>query len=1263
MACRDAGVQGREARLRELLATRTAVLDGGTGTFFQAQGLGADAFRVRVGGRDLVLEGDFDVLNVTRPDVVRACHREFLERGGADIIETNTFSSTPVAQRHYLKTSSESSDTSLTDEDIEAFVYRMARAGAEIAVAAAREAEAHDPTGRPRFVAGSVGPTGFSLTLHASSSAHLTFDDMVRSYGVQMRALLDAHVDIVLVETVFDTLNCKAALAALHDAATARGLTHPPPVWVSATLGDGGRTLAGQTPAALWCTLAPYAPAVFGLNCSLGPQDTCRAVAAFLRAHGDRAPCCLAVHPNAGGVDGSSSSSAPAAPAAFAAHLEPLVAAGALRIVGGCCGTTAQHTAALAAMVARVGTRPAATSAWGAAPGLSPQPPLALCGTDVVCTGARCLVAGERCSVPGSRAFREAVGAGDWERARAVAHEQVTGQQQGQGPCDMLDVCMDDAMVDGAAAMEAFLGACAGDREVARVPLVVDSSCMATVAAALARIPGRALVNSVSLRDGEDALVRGVCVCRRFGAAAVVMACDEDGQAVTCEHKLRVCRRAYDILTTRCAMRPEDIVFDLNVMTIGSGVAAHANYAVEFLHALRRVKQELPGGVHTIAGVSNVSFAFRSCVPARRALHTVLLHLTEGLLDIAIVNPNMVQPYDSLPEDLRELCLDLILNRTPNATAALTEYCVHAARNTEPQPQKAAKVACTSPEDRVVNAITQGNTDALRQALQAMLHNCPDPGTKDVWNIVEEPLTRGMKLVGDMLASGELFLPQVLRSAQAVHDSVHDIFHSTSPEGDQGTEIPLVILATVKGDVHDIGKNIVGTVLSSAAGVRILDLGTMCPKERILNAVVEHAKEACAVGLSGLINPSLHEMALVLQELQEHGCTIPVLIGGAATSELHTAVKLAPLYPAGSVIYVHDASTAVPIVRALAGDERTRNTFITENKERQQELLNMQQKKDRQKKAEGGFVTLEYARCHRDNTTPGGTVTPTPKHPGRHIIKDITVADLAERFDWQLFDHIYGVNRTQSKNTPEQREEEREKLHTEAQACLDKIASDGAVQPCAVVGIFPAKRLDNDDIEVLFDYSKNPAVFHCLRQVQKKEQAETSKRETYCSLCDYVDGWIGLFAVTVGGELHTEAERLRKNGEVESATMVHALSLVLAECLSSAVHERARTTLWDTGGVPCIRPAFGYPSAPDHTEKLTAWDALGVEDTCGIRLTDSCMMVPEASCSGFILCAPNAHYFTLGVLSQEQRDDYVARKHKTARFRNMDAGNFTPTPF
>lgn len=1246
MACRDAGEQGRAGLLRELLATRTAVLDGGTGTFFQGAGLGADAFRVRVGDRELVLEGDFDVLNVTRPDVVRACHRAFLETGRADIIETNTFSSTPVAQRHYFGTSA---STPPTDDEIEAFVYRMARAGADIAVAAAREAEARDPSGRPRFVAGSVGPTGFSLTLHTGESSrkdrvNLTFDDMVRSYGVQMRALLDAGVDVVLVETVFDTLNAKAALVALHDAVAARGMPCAPPVWVSATLGDGGRTLAGQTPAAVWCALAPSGPAVFGLNCSLGPRDAACALTALVDTA--RPPVPLAVHPNAGGFDGSAP---PASPEEFAAHLRPLVAARTVAIVGGCCGTTPQHIAALAAMVEEC-TKEQQQQQLLSPPPTQP-PTLELCGTEVVRVGTRLLIAGERCSVPGSRAFRAAVTAGDWDRAREVAHAQV---EQG---CDLLDVCVDDAMVDGRAAVAAFLGACAGDRAVARVPVVVDSSDPHTVEAALARVPGRALVSSLSLRDGEAALVRAAQRCTRLGAAAVVMACDERGPAASCADRLRVCRRALAALTAHGTLRPADIVFDLNVPAVGAGGPDHADDAHEFLRALRRVKRECPG-VHTIAGVSNVSFAFRSCVPVRRALHSVLLHLAGDDLDIAIANPDTLQPFESVPDDLRELCLDIILNRTPNATAALTDFCVRALRNTEPAPQKETlkEIVAVSPEDRVVDAITQGNADALTDALRAMLGASLDAGTKNVWSVVERPLTRGMKAVGDMLAAGELFLPQVLRSAQAVHDAVSTIFHSNSSEPQEmsaGAETPLVILATVKGDVHDIGKNIVGTVLSSAAGVRILDLGTMCPKETILRAVVEHADDACAVGLSGLINPSLVEMGHVIQELQKHDCTIPVLIGGAATSELHTSIKLAPLYPNGPVVYVHDASTAVPIVRALAGDESTRNNFIKENKERQQQLVEMQQKREVEQKTQQPFVTLKYARDHRDNsTTSGETTIPTPKQPGIHIIKDITVADLAKHFDWRLFDHIYGINKTHTQSTPEQREEEREKLHKEAQTCLDKIASKGTVHPCAVVGIFLARRLENDNIEVRFSDDKKPAVFHCLRQVQKKEQ------ETYCSLCDYVDGWVGLFAVTVGNELHREAEQLRKNGEVQSATMLHAVSLVLAECLSSAVHERVRTTLWDTGAVPCIRPAFGYPSAPDHTEKLTAWDVLGAEEACGIRLTDSCMMVPEASCSGFILCAPNAHYFTLGTLSQEERDEYIARKRQTERFCHFDARNF-----
>jgi 5-methyltetrahydrofolate--homocysteine methyltransferase len=1212
----------RAALLPSLLAQRILVIDGAMGTLIQSYeldeaGFRGDDARFRDHPRDL--RGDNDLLSITQPAIVRAIHDAYLD-AGADIIETNTFTATRIAQADYA---------------LEDVVREMNASAARIAREAADAAEAAEPD-RPRFVAGALGPTNrtgsISPDVNDPSARNVTFEELAAAYQEAAEGLIEGGADLLLIETIFDTLNGKAAIFGVETAFEATGVRLP--LIVSGTIVDAsGRTLSGQTVEAFWTSVAHARPVIVGLNCALGAGALRPHVADLSRV----APIPVSVYPNAGlpnefgGYDDT--------PESMAHVIGGFARDGLVNVAGGCCGSTPAHVRAIADAVAGLPPR--------VPPEVEPKTRLAgLEMLEIPQPGNVFVNVGERTNVTGSRKFAKLILEDRFEEAVEVARQQVDAGAQ------LIDVNMDEAMLDSAAAMTRFLRLIASEPDISRVPVMIDSSKWSVIEAGLRCVQGKSVVNSISMKEGEDAFLEHARLCRRYGAAVVVMAFDEAGQADTVERKVTIARRAYELLTTKAGFAPEDVILDPNIFAIATGIEEHNGYAVAFIEATRRLKAELPG-VKISGGVSNVSFSFRGNDPVREAIHSVFLyHAIAAGMDMGIVNAGQLAIYDDIDPDLRELVEDVVLNRRPDATERLLAVADAVGAQERAAGADVLAWRALPVQERLTHALVEGidafiveDTEEARQAAARPIH------------VIEGPLMAGMNVVGDLFGSGKMFLPQVVKSARVMKKAVAHLVPFIEAEKEPGAARTAgrVVMATVKGDVHDIGKNIVGVVLQ-CNNYEVRDLGVMVPSAKILEAAREW--DADFIGLSGLITPSLEEMSFVASEMERQGFQIPLLIGGATTSKTHTAVKIEPKYHA-PVVHVIDASRAVGVASALL-DRDGREAFAAGVRD---EYARVRHDRGERQEREARHP-YEEARRHRfviDWTGPGAVRPPRPSFLGVRTIEAHPLGELVDRIDWTPFFATWELRGAYPAifDDPKVGTAARD-LHRDALALLARIVDERLLTAKAAFGFWPANSV-GDDIELYASDARDEvaAVVHTLRQQMVKPPGRpnlaladfTAPKET--GVADYV----GAFAVTAGHGLEEVAASFKAAHDDYNAILATALADRLAEAFAERLHELVRREFW--GYSPNehlpndavireeyqgIRPAPGYPACPDHTEKGTLFALLGAEERAGISLTESFAMWPGAAVSGYYFWHPQAHYFGLGRIGRDQLEDYAARK-------------------
>jgi len=1204
-----------EATLRDLLERRILLLDGAMGTMIQRRRLDEAAFRgerFRDHPRDL--RGDNDLLVLTQPAVIAEIHAAYLE-AGSDIIETNTFNATRIAQADY---------------GLEDVVPELNRAAAQLARAAADRFTEQAPS-RPRFVAGALGPLNKSLSMSPDVSdpgyRAVTFAEVREAYAEQVRALLEGGVDLLLAETVFDTLNLKACIVAIEEVFEALGRRVP--LMISGTVVDkSGRILSGQTLEAFYVTVRHAGPLTIGLNCAFGARE----IRPFLQELAAVAPVPVTLYPNAGLPNAFGEFDED--PATTAALLRAFAEEGLVNVLGGCCGTTPDHIRAIAAAVAGVPPRrrPAVrATAWLA--GLEPL---------TVPPDAPFVMVGERTNVAGSKRFANLIRGGDYAAAVGVALEQV------RGGANVIDVNFDDAMLDAEAAMRRFLALVGSEPEIARVPVMIDSSRWSAILAGLESVQGKPIVNSLSLKEGEADFLAKARRVRRYGAAVVVMAFDERGQAETAARKVEICRRAYRLLTEQVGFAPEDIVFDPNVLAVATGIEAHDRFALAFIEAVREIRAACPGA-HVSGGVSNLSFAFRGNDRVREAMHSVFLyHATRAGMDMAIVNAGQLAGYDDLDPELRERVEDVILARRPDAAERLLAL---AERVKGAATQRHADLAWREVPvaERIAHALVHGIVEFIEADAEEARQALGDP-----LRVIEGPLMDGMRIVGDRFAAGKMFLPQVVKSARAMKRAVAYLepFIQAGQAEASLNKAGRILLATVKGDVHDIGKNIVGVVLG-CNNYEVIDLGVMVPGDRILDEAA--AREVDAIGLSGLITPSLDEMTSVAKEMERRGLATPLLIGGATTSRQHTAVKIAPEYRQ-PVIHVLDASRAVGVVAELL-DPARRGALDARNREEQARLRALHA--DRRERP---LVPLRVARERREQPSFVAAELPTPAFLGRRVVTDVALSELVPYVDWTFFFTAWELKGRYPEilEHPERGPAARE-LFASGRSLLDRIVAERWLELRGVYGFWPAAA-DGDDLVLYADAARDRELtrFPCLRQQSPRDA------EARClSLADFVApagagvaDHVGAFAVTAGVGAAELAARFTAERDDYSAILVQALADRLAEAFAELLHQRARRD-WGYGAAESftpaelidekfrgIRPAFGYPACPDHSEKARLFALLDAP-AIGITLTEHFAMLPAASVSGLYLGHPAARYFAVGRVDRDQVEDYARRKGVT----------------
>ncbi len=1226
----------RVERLLDGLARRILILDGAMGTMIQQHPLDEAAFRGRrfAEGCDAEhahahgpgcgcdLRGNNDLLSLTQPAIIRGVHEAYLA-AGADLIETNTFNSTAVSQADYR---------------LEHLVYELNREGARLAHAACAAMERDTPD-QPRFAVGVLGPTSRTLSISPDVNnpgfRALRFDALAAAYLEAARGLLDGGAEILMVETVFDTLNAKAALFALEDLFVERGARVP--VMVSGTITDrSGRTLSGQTAEAFWYSLRHARPLSVGLNCALGATE--------LRAHVDMlaqvAEVNVSAHPNAGlpNAFGEYDES----PAMMAATLRGFAEAGLLNIVGGCCGTTPAHIRAIAEAVAPLPPRAPAR----------PAPQTRLSGLEPFVIGPQTnfVNVGERTNVTGSAQFRKLIKEDRYDEAVAVARQQVENGAQ------LIDVNMDEGLLDAEAAMVRFLDLVAAEPDIARVPVMLDSSKFGVIEAGLKCLQGKGIVNSISLKEGETPFLEQARRIRRYGAAVVVMAFDEAGQADTLARKVAICRRAHALLTTQAGYAPEDIVFDPNIFAIATGIEEHAHYAVDFIEATRQLRREFPLG-HVSGGVSNVSFAFRGNNAVREAIHAVFLyHAIAAGMDMGIVNAGALALYDDLDAELRERVEDVVLNRRGDSTERLLDI---ADRYKSKKGEVVADVLAWR-EQPVRARLSHALVHGIDQYVVADTEEARLLSTRPL-DVIEGPLMDGMNVVGDLFGAGKMFLPQVVKSARVMKKAVAHLLPFIEAEkvrsGDTATSNGKIVMATVKGDVHDIGKNIVGVVLS-CNNFEVIDLGVMVPAQKILDTA--RAENADIIGLSGLITPSLEEMSHVAREMQRQDFHIPLLIGGATTSRAHTALKIEPHYQSPTV-WVKDASRAVGVAQSLVSKELT-DAFMARIRADYAEV----RARHRQRGGNKPLVTLEHARGQAFRPDWSRYAPPQPRRPGITVFDDYDLAELRDAIDWTPFFQAWEL----SGHYPQILDdavvgEQASALFKDAQAMLDTLIRERWLRARGVIGFWPAARV-GDDIAVYAQQAPSAdgtretiATLHHLRQQAEKP----AERPDWC-LADFIapadsglQDWIGGFAVTSGLGIEPHLARFQADHDDYASILLKALADRLAEAFAERLHQRVRREFWGYAadetldndaliaeGYRGIRPAPGYPACPDHTEKATLFRLLDATANTGIELTESFAMVPTAAVSGWYFAHPDSQYFVVGRLARDQIADYARRK-------------------
>ena len=1215
--------------IREELKKRILVIDGAMGTMIQRYQLNEADFRgERFKDHPCDVQGNNDLLSLTRPDIIKAIHAEYL-KAGADIIETNTFSTQRI---------------SLADYQMEPLAYELSFEGARLAKEVAVEFTLQNPD-KPRFVAGAIGPTNRTASLSPDVNdpgyRAVTFDDLVEAYYEQVRGLVDGGSDLLLVETIFDTLNAKAALFAIKkyelelqksplSGGRFRGGLD---IMISGTITDAsGRTLSGQTVEAFLNSVSHANLLSIGLNCALGAKD--------MRPHIEelaaKSTCFISAYPNAG------------LPNEFGAYdevphetahlVEDFIQSGFVNIVGGCCGTTPDHIQCIAEKAAKYQPRIPPTI----------KPYLRLSGLEPVTLTPETNFAniGERTNVTGSPKFSQLILSGDFEAALSVARQQVEGGAQ------IIDVNMDEGMLDSEAAMVKFLNLIASEPDISKLPIMVDSSKWTVIEAGLKCLQGKGIVNSISLKEGEEKFKEYAEKIKQYGAAVVVMAFDENGQADSLERRKEICKRSYDILVNEVNFLPQDIIFDPNILTVATGLEEHNNYAVDFIDATRWIKENLPLA-KVSGGVSNISFSFRGNNTVREAMHSAFLyHAIKAGLDMGIVNAGMLEVYEEIPKDLLELVEDVLLNRRPDATERLVDF-AETIKTKGKVLVKDEEWRKGTVEERLSHSLVKGIIDYLDDDVEEARQKYPKPLI-----VIEGPLMDGMGIVGDLFGQGKMFLPQVVKSARVMKKAVAYLLPFIEEEklnnadSNQRKNAGKILLATVKGDVHDIGKNIVGVVLA-CNNFEVIDLGVMVPAQRIIEEAKKH--DVDIIGLSGLITPSLDEMVHFAKEMERQEFKVPLIIGGATTSRIHAAVKIAPNY-SGPTVHVLDASRSVTVCSTLMSDEN-RGAYIDtiRGEYDKARVAHLNKLTDKQ------FKTIQQARENKFKINLNGSIAPKPAFIGTKIFDGFSLEELVPYIDWTPFFHTWELRGSYPKIFEDKFVGvEARKLFDEAQALLKTIVTDKLLKANGVVGFWPANAV-GDDIELYTDESRTQVfkTIHTLRQ-----QAEKALGEPYYALADFVapkesgiaDYWGG-FAVTTGIGCDELVAEYENDHDDYNSIMVKALADRLAEAFAERMHELVRKNYWGYAGeenlskeelikekYAGIRPAPGYPACPDHTEKASLFEILDAEKATGIHLTESFAMFPTAAVSGFYFAHPESRYFGLGKISKDQVEDYAIRK-------------------
>jgi len=1205
--------------LREILSRRILVLDGAMGTMIQRHKLSESDFRgTRFKDHPHDLKGNNDLLSLTQPEIIKGIHRAYLE-AGADIIETNTFNSTSISQADYLT---------------ENLAYELNYQSAKIAKEAADEFTKMNPA-KPRFVAGALGPTNKTASLSPDVNdpgfRAITFDALVTAYAEQAKGLIEGGADILLVETIFDTLNAKAALFGISQ--LLRELNIEIPIMISGTIVDNsGRTLSGQTTEAFWISVSHTKNLVsVGLNCALGATQ----MRPFLQDLSRMANCYISVYPNAGLPNhfGEYDETADI----MSKTLSEFAESNLFNIVGGCCGTTPDHIRAIAEMSKNYTPREIPVNDnYLKLSGLEPV---------IIRPETNFVNIGERTNVTGSKAFANMILKGDYESALSVARQQVENGAQ------LIDINLDEGMLNSEEAMVKFLNLLQAEPDIAKVPIMLDSSKWSVIEVGLKRLQGKGIVNSISMKEGEKVFKDHAKKVLDYGAAVIVMAFDENGQADTVERKIEICKRAYRILTEEVGFPPNDIIFDPNVLTVATGIEEHNNYAVNFIEATRWIKQNLPFA-KVSGGISNISFSFRGNNVVREAMHSAFLyHAIKAGLDMGIVNAGQLEVYEEIPKDLRDLVEDVLLNRRHDATERLIDFAEKVKQKDKAEVVK-DEWRNGPVEERLKHALIKGIVEFIDIDIEEARLKYKRP-----LEVIEGPLMAAMNVVGDLFGAGKMFLPQVVKSARVMKKAVAILIPYIEEEkaaANDFREAGKVLMATVKGDVHDIGKNIVGVVLG-CNNYKVVDLGVMVSAEKIIQTAIDEKVDV--IGLSGLITPSLDEMCFVAAEMERRGLNIPLMIGGATTSRIHTAVKIAPNY-SHPVVHVLDASRSVPVVSNLINDDETiRNNFVKQINDEYQHLRDEHLRKREDKK----YLSLEEARKNKPNFDWKSVPITAPAKLGVTALNNYPIEELRKYIDWTPFfmtwelkgkypsifeDAKYGV--------------EAKKLFDDANKLLDTIIAENSLKANGVIGLFAANSIE-DDIEVYADDTRQGvlSVFHTLRN-----QGAKSKDSNNIALADFVapresnvKDYIGAFAVTTGIGIEALIDKYEKDHDDYNSIMVKAIADRLAEAFAEHLHQKVREEFWGYSKdenlsneelikekYRGIRPAPGYPAQPDHTEKTTIFDLLSVEKNTGITLTESLAMYPTASVSGLYFAHPEAKYFNVGKISKDQVLDYHTRK-------------------